>query len=110
MLSAAAIAGIACRKVGLDLARGSFFGSKGIEWFHVLQKNLSANILSGLEHIVRTTHIAPIIFIGSKGEDLLSAGSETEIRRDYGKRSFLCHHPKQAGRNYVDAAESQRLH
>ena len=53
--------------------------------------------------------IAPIIFIGAKGEDFFSLGSETQIGGDDGESALFSHHRKKARRNNVDAGKSQRL-
>ena len=53
--------------------------------------------------------ITPIIFIGAKGEDFFSVGSETQIRGDDGESALFTHHRKKTGRNDVNAGKSQRL-
>jgi hypothetical protein len=80
-------------------------------WFaEISQKNVLLQVLASLQHIFRFAEIAPIIFIGPKGEDFFSAASQTQIRGDDGERSLLnCHREKTRGNN-VDAGKSQCLH
>lgn len=59
--------------------------------------------------MVRPAEITPIIFIGAKGKDFFSLGSETQISGDDGESAFFAHPRKQTRRNNVDAAETQRL-
>ena len=74
-----------------------------------LSKNVLVQILSGLRYIFRLAEIAPIVFVGAKGDKCFSQGSKTQIRVDNGEGPMLRHRPKQTRRNHVNAGESQRL-
>src|SRR5271157_4056944 len=75
----------------------------------LLERALALQVVRGLRHIFRLAEIAPIVFIGAKGDDCFSAGSNTQIGSDDGEGAFLRHHRQKTRRDYVDASESQRL-
>src|ERR1700693_4011674 len=74
------------------------------------QQNFFLQILGSLSHVVRPAKIAPIIFIGAKGENLFSLGRKAQIRVDDGESALFRHHRQKTRRNNVDARERQRLH
>jgi hypothetical protein len=68
-----------------------------------------AKILSGLLNALGTSEITPVIFIGTEGQDSFPLGNKAEIRGDDGERALLGHHGQKAGRDDVDAGESESL-
>ena len=54
-----------------------------------------------------TAEVAPVVLVGSKGEDSFSFGGEPKVGVDDRKGAFFCEHREEAGRNEVDAGESQ---
>ena len=70
-----------------------------------LGRRLSPQILRCMLEIVRPTEIAPIIFVGAKGQDFLALPSESQVGSDDRKHVLLCHHGQQSRRNYVYTAK-----
>ena len=63
----------------------------------------------GSLQIIQPAQIAPIIFVGTKRQDLLSLASQTQIGFDDGEGSFFHHLRYEERRNYVDTGKGQRL-
>ena len=66
-------------------------------------------VLCGLQDALRAAKIAPIIFIGAKGEDLFPLGRETQIGVNDRKGAFFVHLRKDTRRNDMDAGKGQGL-
>ena len=75
----------------------------------LLRKSLLLQILSGLQYIVGTAEITPIVLIGPKGEDSFLAGSEMQIAGDNRENTFFRHYGQQPRRNNLDAGKTQSL-
>lgn len=54
-----------------------------------------------------TAEVAPVVLVGREGEDFFSFGGETKVGVDDRKGALFCEHGEEAGRNEVDAGESQ---
>src|SRR5579864_6609225 len=75
-----------------------------------LQLNdLTLYILRRLHYVLRLSQVAPIIFIGPKGDNLFSATGEPQIRIDDGKSSVFTQHAQQSWRNHMNARKRECL-
>ncbi len=73
----------------------------------VLQKSFLLEIFGGLGEVGGAAEVAPVIFIGAKGEDLFSLSGEAEIGGNDREDAFCGEHSEKAGRDDVDAGKSQ---
>ena len=76
----------------------------------LLRNDSLLQVMSRLLHILGLAEIAPIVFIGTEGEDFFSSGGETQIRGDDRECAVFSHHRKKARRNEVDARKCQGLY
>ena len=58
--------------------------------------------------VARTAKIAPVVFVGSEGEDFLSFAGEAKIGVDDREGAFFAEHSEEARGNDVDAGEGER--
>jgi len=75
----------------------------------VLQKNLLLQIEGGLGEVGGAAEVAPVVFVGAKGENFFSLGGEAEVGVDDGEDAFFGDHREEAGRDDVDAGEGEGL-
>jgi len=73
----------------------------------VLQKSFLLEIFGGLGEVGGAAEVAPVIFIGAKGEDLFSLSGEAEIGGNDREDAFFGDQRQEAGRNDVDAGEGE---
>src|ERR1700691_4971073 len=67
-------------------------------------------VLGSLCEVLWLAKIAPIIFIGTEGEDFLLLGGEAQIGSNDGECAVLDHHGKETRRDYVYSGEGQGQH
>ena len=63
----------------------------------------------GLSDVGGAAEVAPIVLVGTEGEDFFALRGEAEVGRDDGKDAFFGEHGKKAGRDDMDAGEGKRL-
>lgn len=62
----------------------------------------------GMREVGGTAKIAPVVFVGSEGEDFFSFGGDAKVGVDDRKGAFFAEHSEEARRNDVDAGEGER--
>ena len=64
-------------------------------------------ILGGLGEVGGAAEVVPIIVVGAEGEDVFSAGGETQVGGDDGEDAFFGEHGEETGRDDVDAGKGE---
>jgi hypothetical protein len=70
-------------------------------------KSVLLEVEGGLGEVGGAAEVAPVVFVGAEGDDLIALGGEAEIGVDDGERAFFGEHVKEAGGNHVNAAEGK---
>lgn len=65
-------------------------------------------VAGGFGKIAGAPEVAPVVFVGAEGKDLLALGRETEIGVDYGEGAVFVERGEQARGNNVDPGEGER--
>ncbi len=65
--------------------------------------------MGGLGEVGWAAEIAPIVFFGAEGEDVFALGGEAEVGGDDGEDAFFGEHREEAGRDDVNAGETEGL-
>jgi hypothetical protein len=76
--------------------------------FRFLLGNSLLQVEGGLEEVGGAAEVAPVVFIGAKGEDFFALDSEAKIGVDDGEDACFSEHGEEAGGDDVDAGEGQR--
>ena len=66
-------------------------------------------IVGGLGEVGGAAEVAPVVLVGTEGEDFFAFGREAEIARDDGEDALFGEHGEEAMRNDVDAGEGESL-
>jgi len=72
-----------------------------------LQENFLLEIVGGLGEVGGPAEVAPVVGVGSEGQDFLALGGEAEVGGDDGEDAFFGEHGEEARGDEVDAGEGE---
>jgi hypothetical protein len=72
------------------------------------QNNLLLQVCGSLRDALDPAQVPPVIFVGTKREDLFSLRGQTQVSADNREGPFFTYLTKQPRGNYVDAGKGQR--
>src|SRR6185295_5209824 len=96
-----------CEDIVIDVAANTMRAIR-VTW-NMLPPSNRHQIRCSLNQVLRPAQVAPIVFIGAKSENLLTARGKIQIGVDDRENPFLRHHRKQTRREDLDAGKRQRL-
>ena len=72
-----------------------------------LQNNFLLQIVGGLGEVGGAAEVAPVVLVGTEGEDFFALGGEAEVGGDDGKDALFPEHGEETGGDEVDAGEGE---